>query len=67
MSALQSKEKKICTQIFTANRLFNPFHTTGLFLYPLQNLDNFFFFSWGIERYQWHDIGYVMSVNQLLL
>ena len=48
MNALQSREKKICTQIFTANRLFNPFHTTGLF----------------IERYQWHEIGYVMSVNQ---
>ena len=35
---------------------FNPFHATGIFLYPLKTLEKqrFLKFSGGIERDQWH-------------
>ena len=36
--------------------LFNPFHATGLFLYPL-GTRGFLRFSGGIERDQWHERG----------
>ena len=35
---------------------FNPFITTGFFLYP-QKVSSFLMFSLGIERDQWHEIG----------
>ena len=47
----------------------NPFHATGLFLYPLETSETFYFlmFSGGIERDQWHKNGlsrtYSLSTN----
>ena len=36
--------------------LFNPFHATGFFLYPLKT-SGFLMFSGGKERNQWHEMG----------
>ena len=38
---------------------FNPYHTTGLFLYPLKALETsvFLIISEDIERDQWHTMG----------
>ena len=36
--------------------VFNPFHTTGLFLYFLKTRGLFLMFSEGIERDQWHEM-----------
>ena len=40
--------------------IINPFHATGLFLYPLKTSENvkFLMFSGGIERDQWHKMDY---------
>ena len=39
--------------------MFNPFHATDLFRYPLETSENqnFLMFSGGIERDQWHEMG----------
>ena len=40
--------------------VINTFHVTGLFLYPLKTSENqrFLMFSEGIERDQWHEMGW---------
>ena len=44
---------------FFAN-IFNPFHVTSLVWYPLKT-SGFLMFSEGIERDQWHEMGYGLS------
>ena len=42
----------MCKSFFT---VFNPFHATGLFLYPRKTSENMF--PEGIKREQWHEEG----------
>ena len=44
---------------FTFYYVVNPFHTTGLFIYPLKTSEYlwFFMFLGGIEKDQWHHMG----------
>ena len=55
VSLLNTLNKYLSTE-FT----FNPFHATGLFLYPLKpsGTISFLMLPEGIERDQWHEMGY---------
>ena len=54
---------------FFSKTAFKPFHATGLFLYPLkhQKTSCFLMFSGGIERNQWHELGWIVWCRILLL
>ena len=58
----------ICIYFFSKTA-FKPFHATGLFLYPLkhQKTSCFLMFSGGIERNQWHELGWIVWCRILLL
>ena len=45
----------------------NPFHASGLFLYPQKTSESwgFLMFSGGTEKDQWHEMGYEGVQNSL--
>ena len=46
---------ELSTKVVNIRKLFNPFHVTDLFLYPLKTSENLF--SGAIKRGQWYEMG----------
>ena len=56
---------ELSTKVFNIRKLFNPFHDTDLFLYPLKTSENFF--SGAIKRDQWHKMGETTFAKTFML